>query len=85
MAQIEPVSFPIVGEAVTLEVTVGGFKTDANTAGTYYELKKADGTNCIVGNYQLTEAQFNAWGEDNSVVDGYVADHLGLVLVPPSA
>lgn len=81
MAQIQPVTFPIVGEAVTLEVTIAAFKTDATTAGTYYELKKADGTNCIVGNYQMTEAQFAAWGQDNSVIDDYVADFLGLTIV----
>ena len=85
MAQIQPVTFPIVGEAVTLEVTVAGFKTDAVTAGTYYELKKADGTNCIVGNYQMTEAEFDAWGQDNSVVEEYVAAHLGVTIIPPAS
>lgn len=81
MAQIQPVTFPIVGEAVTLEVTVAAFKTNATTAGTYYELKKADGTNVIVGNYQMTEEEFAAWGQDNSVVEEYVADALGLTIV----
>lgn len=81
MAQIQPVTFPIVGEAVTLEVTVAAFKTNATTTGTYYELKKADGTNVIVGNYQMTEEQFAAWGQDNSVVEEYVADALGLTIV----
>jgi len=84
MAQIQPVTFPIVGEAVTLEVTVGGFKTNATTAGTYYELKKADGINVIVGNYQMTEEQFAAWGQDNSVVDDYVAEFLGVTIIPPA-
>lgn len=81
MAQIQPVTFPIVGEAVTLEVTVAAFKTNATVAGTYYELKKADGTNVIVGNYQMTEEQFAAWGQDNSVVEEYVADALGLTII----
>lgn len=82
MAQIQPVVFPIVGEAVTLEVTVAAFRTDAIMAGTYYELKKADGTNCIVGNYQMTPEEFTAWGQDNSAVEQYVADHLGLTIIP---
>lgn len=81
MAQIQPVTFPIVGEAVTLEVTVAAFKTNATVAGTCYELKKADGTNVIVGNYQMTEEQFAAWGQDNSVVEEYVADALGLTII----
>lgn len=81
MAQIQPVTFPIVGEAVKLEVTVGSFKTDATSTTTYYELNKEDGTNCIKGNYQLTPEQFAAWGQDNSVVEQYVADHIGVTII----
>lgn len=81
MAQIQPVTFPIVGEAVKLEVTVGSFKTDATSTTTYYELNKEDGTNCIKGNYQLTTEQFAAWGQDNTVVEQYVADHLGVTII----
>jgi hypothetical protein len=38
---------------------------------------------CIEGQYQLTPEQFSAWGSDNSVVDGYVAQAIGVVIVPP--
>lgn len=81
MAQIQPVEFPILGEAVSLEVTVGAFRTDATMATTYYILRKADGTRCIEGNYDLTAEQYASWGEDNSVVDQYVADHLGVTII----
>lgn len=82
MAKIQPVVFPIKGEAVTLEVTVGAFRTDAILATTYYALKKEDGTLCIEGNYDLTPEQYASWGEDNSVVDQYVADYLGVTIIP---
>jgi hypothetical protein len=29
----------------------------------------------------MTEEQFAAWGQDNSVVDGYVAEHLGVTIL----
>lgn len=81
MAQIQPVEFPIIGEAVSLEVTVGAFKTDDILATTYYKLNKADGTRCIEGNYDLTAEQFAAWGQDNSVVEQYVAEYLGVTII----
>jgi hypothetical protein len=84
MAQIEPVVFPIKGEAVRLDVTIGAFKTDASMATTYYALKKEDGTSCIEGNYDLTPEQYDSWGEDNSVVEQYVADYLGVTIIGPN-
>ena len=84
MAQIEPLSFPIVGDAEILEVTVGAFKTNALSANTYYELNKSDGSNCIKGNYHMTEEQFAAWGQDNSIVEQYVASYLGVTIIGPT-
>ena len=81
MAQIQPVVFPIVGTATQLSVLVLNFKTDAVTASTYYALLTEDGVTCIDGNYTMTEQQFADWGQDNSVVDGYVADYLNVVIV----
>jgi hypothetical protein len=81
MAQIQPVVFPIVGTATQLSVLVLNFKTDAMTATTYYALLTEDGKTCVDGNYTLTEEQYADWGQDNSVVDGYVADYLGVVIV----
>jgi hypothetical protein len=82
MAKIQPVVFPILGTATKLSVTVLGFSTKAKTANTYYQLLTEQNKQCIDGNYQLTEAQFAAWGVDNSYVDNAVATKLGVVIVP---
>lgn len=84
MSNIEPVNFPFYGEATVLNVTVLNFSTSATTANTYWTVNTADGTQCAQGNYQMTEDQFAAWGQDNSVVDGYVAQAIGVVIVPPT-
>jgi hypothetical protein len=83
MSTIEPVVFPIVGTATKLQVTVLGFATDADTTNTYYRLLTDENATCIEANYQMTTDQFAAWGQDNSVVDGYVAQAIGVVIVPP--
>jgi hypothetical protein len=83
MAQIDPIVFPLVGTATKLEVTVLGFPTNALTCRTQFMLKTEDDVQCYYGDYELTEEQFAAWGQDNSVVDGYVANYLGVVIVPP--
>jgi hypothetical protein len=81
MAQIQPVTFPIVGDATKLEVTILPFTTSAITAGTYYNLTTEDGKTCLSGNYYMTESEFAAWGEDNSYVDDIVAAELGVTIV----
>lgn len=81
MAQIQPVVFPIVGTATKLEVMVMNFKTNATTAGTYYQLLTEEGNECLSGNYTMTPEEFAAWGQDNSVVDDYVAAYLGVTIV----
>ena len=83
MAKIQPVDIPHVGIGTTLEVTVLNFRTSDVTAQTYNRLLTDDGKEVIPGwNYQLTEEQYAAWGEDNSVVDDYVAADKGLVIIP---
>lgn len=84
MSNIEPVNFPIYGEATTLNVTVFSFPTDALTTNTTWTLNTAEGLQCAIGNYMMTEEQFAAWGQDNTVVDGYVAQAIGVVIVPPT-
>jgi hypothetical protein len=84
MSNIEPINFPIYGEATVLNVTVFSFPTDALTTNTTWTLNTADGTQCAVGNYMMTEEQFASWGQDNSVVEGYVAQAIGVVIVPPT-
>jgi hypothetical protein len=81
MAKIQPVEFPIVGTATDLVVTVLTFKTSDVSASTYYQLFTEEGEQCLAGNYQMTEEQFAAWGQDNSIVDDYVAEYLGVTIV----
>jgi hypothetical protein len=82
MTRIEPIIFPITGTATKLSVLVLNFLTDAVTATTYYQLLTDDGVQCLQGNYQLTEEEFAAWGQDNSYIDDIVASHLpGVVII----
>lgn len=81
MAQIQPVTFPIVGDATKLEVTMLPFTTSATTAGTFYTLTTDDGKTCLSGNYYMTEQEFADWGQDNSYVDDIVAAELGVTIV----
>jgi hypothetical protein len=81
MSNIKPVVFPIVGTATELVVTILPFMTNATTAQTYYELQTDEGVVCLSGNYTMTEEQYDNWGTDNTVVDGYVAEHLGIEIL----
>jgi len=82
MAKIQPIEFPLEGIATTLEVTLLPFKTSDVAAGTYNKLLTDEGKEVIPAwNYTMTEAEYAAWGEDNSVVDDYVAADKGLVII----
>lgn len=85
MVNIQPVTFPIVGTATKLSVTVLGFATDALTANTYYRLLTDTGKQCLQGNYELTKQEFATWGIDNSYLDTIVAKHLNVTIVPAKA
>ena len=78
---IEPVVFPLnQGTATRMTVLVLNFETTATTCQTYYELLTEDGKKLQDGNYTLTEEQFAAWGQDNNVVNEYVAEAIGVVI-----
>jgi hypothetical protein len=82
MAKIQPIEVPHVGIGTTLEVTILPFKTSDVTATTYNRILSDEGIEVVPSwNYTLTDEQYAAWGEDNSVVDGYVADDKGLVII----
>ena len=82
MAKIQPIEFPLEGIATTLEVTLLPFKTSDVTAGTINRLLTDDNKEVIPAwNYYMTEEQFAAWGQDNSVVDDQVAADKGLVII----
>jgi hypothetical protein len=87
MAQIQPVVFPLnAGTATEMSVLILNFETNATTCTTYYELRSEanEETPAKVlsnGNYTLTDVQFALWGFDNTVVDQYVAEAIGVVIV----
>lgn len=79
---IEPVVFPLnEGTATRLTVLVLNFETNATTCTTYYQLLTEEGVQLRQGNYTLTEEQFAKWGTDNSVVNEYVAEAIGVVII----
>jgi hypothetical protein len=79
---IQPVVFPLnEGTATRMTVLVLNFPTDATTATTYYQLLTEEGAQLRQGNYTLTEEEFATWGTDNNVVNQYVADAIGVVLI----
>jgi len=83
MAKIQPIDVPHVGIGTTLEVTILPFKTSDSTAQTYNRILSDEGVEVVPGwNYTLSEDEYADWGEDNSVVDDYVAAAKGLVIVP---
>jgi hypothetical protein len=80
--EIQPIHYPLnEGTATFLTVLVEAFLTDATTASTYYRLLTDDGKILTDGRYQMTEEQFLTWGTDNSVVNEYVAEYLGVVII----
>jgi hypothetical protein len=83
MAKIQPIDVPHVGIGTTLEVTILPFKTSDVTAQTYNRILSDEGVEVVPAwNYTLSEDEYADWGEDNSVVDDYVAAAKGLVIVP---
>lgn len=79
---IEPVVFPLnQGTATFMTVLVLNFSTEATTCTTYWQLLDDEGKQLAQGNYTLTEEQFASWGTDNNVVNEYVADAIGVVII----
>tara|TARA_R110000782_G_scaffold156415_2_gene248581 strand:+ start:414 stop:710 length:297 start_codon:yes stop_codon:yes gene_type:complete len=77
-----------------LEVSVITFKSNAITAQTYWqlfdnvmvkvideqgeEIEELQSTLLIDGNYELTEAEYKSWGNNNVIVEDAVLNNLGL-------
>jgi hypothetical protein len=79
---IKPITYPLnEGTATRMTVLVLNFETTAVTCTTYWQLLTEDGKQLSQGNYTLTEEQFLTWGTDNSVVNQYVAEYLGVVII----
>ena len=79
---IEPVVFPLnQGTATRMIVLVLNFETTATTCTTYWQLLTEDGQQLAQGNYTLTPEQFASWGQDNNVVNEYVAEAIGVTII----
>jgi hypothetical protein len=79
---IQPIPYPLnEGTATRLSVLVLNFPTDATTCTTYWQLLTEEGKTLSQDNYTLTEEQFLTWGTDNSVVNQYVAESIGVVII----
>jgi hypothetical protein len=79
---IQPIVYPLnEGTATRLSVLVLNFETTATTCTTYWQLLTEEGVQLSQGNYTLTEEQFQTWGTDNSVVNQYVADAIGVTII----
>jgi hypothetical protein len=79
---IKPIVYPLnEGTATRLSVLVLNFETTAVTCTTYWQLLTEDGKQLSQGNYTLTEEEFVTWGTDNNVVNQYVADAIGVVII----
>jgi hypothetical protein len=64
-----------------MTVLVLNFETTATTCTTYWKLLTEESVPLAEGNYTLTEEQFLTWGVDNSVVNEYVAESIGVVIL----
>jgi hypothetical protein len=81
MVQIQPLNIAIKGIATQMNVLVLNFATNATTAVTYWQLFNENNESLLDGNYTMTEEQFNSWGTDNSVVNEYVAEAIGVTII----
>jgi hypothetical protein len=79
---IQPIVYPLnQGTATRMTVLVLNFSTDATTCTTYWQLLTEEGKMLSEDNYTLTEEQFLTWGTDNSVVNEYVAEAIGVTIL----
>ena len=79
---IEPVVYPLnEGTATRLAIDIQQHSTQAITCQTYWELRTEEGKVLAKDNYILTPEQFASWGTDNSVVNEYVAEAIGVTIL----
>jgi hypothetical protein len=81
MIEIQPVVIAIKGTATQMSVLVLNFSTNASNCNTYWQLFDSNNNQLLDGNYTLTDEQFATWGTDNSVVNQYVADAIGVTII----
>lgn len=86
MAKIQPVNYPFNEVATDLVVYVQGFSTDSITCSIQYLLVTETGKQLLSERYELTEEEFQAWGQDNSYLDNIAAGRIPVVIIsePPA-
>ena len=67
--KINPVTIGIDKVADSVSVSVMTFKTTDKTCQLYFEIFDAKKVSIDRGNLQLTEDEFNAWGEANNYIE----------------
>jgi hypothetical protein len=82
MAKIQPVDYPFGEIATELLVYVQGFKTDVTTCKLNYFLVTDNGKQLLQDVYELTEDEFQAWGQDNTYLDQIAAEKIGVTIIP---
>ena len=78
LTKIEPLVFPIIGNATRLLVRVLPFDTIHTTCNLYFELQDESGKVIYNGNYTLTDSEFATWASDNVYLEDLICNQLGL-------
>jgi hypothetical protein len=89
MEEIIKIGFPInpvevglpVRTATQLLWRTGAFQFGSVTCMTYYELLTDSNEVVISGNYELTEEQFENWGQDNAYIGDIILEYLNLTRI----
>ncbi len=82
MAKIQPVDYPFGETATDLIVYVQGFNTKSTKCQIQYLLTNEIGKQLFIDSYELTEEEFQGWGEDNSYIDDIAAARIPVVIIP---
>lgn len=85
MAKIQPVNYPFNEVATDLIVYVQGFSTDSNTCAIQYILATENGKHLLSERYELTEEEFQGWGQDNGYLDELAAARIPVVIITEPA
>lgn len=81
MAQIQEVQFPFGDVATELKVSVLEFPTSAASCSIRYSLHTEEGKEVYSQFYNLTEEEFEGWGQDNTYLDQLAADKIPVVII----
>lgn len=82
MTNISPIVFPYFGTATKLSVRINSHQTDAETCSITGYMLTAAGETAYQLEYNLTPAEFTAWGEDNFYLVEIMARELNVSIVP---